>query len=592
MPDPQQLSATIKDNNQVKDDDAAIDHLINELGKFESEPDDEGEAVSEITDYANKADLEYLIKDNVFIDNPSSTWHFAKKATVISPTSLKGVINAVKYAEQKNLRIHGIGSRHSYSSVTSTDHCYIDLARSFKYSRSHHDQTVKTIDQQSLNLLKNGLDKNKYFDVPGGMYIHMINHVLCPDNNAETAQFGHKRMYNMGGGDVQSFAGAFSTGTHGSGGKYSAYHDMVRSIVVVAAEGKVYRVEPSEGFTSPDKHDAFYQQNPILIKPELIHDDDKFYSLLVSMGCFGIIYSAIIEVAEMTLLYEETTYYKSGWNDQLKEKFKKPILPEDPDDELFYYVQVNPYKLNRKKNNSVLIKVAKPTKIPGAAKRENRRNLWPSVFANCGLSTRVIRSLANSGDFPKRRFIESALKSRNDNRNKGNGYADLAYKIWNGGNGKLISFGTAMEVAFPVEQVPEVMELIFATLEVLGKMGRGYCLNAPIALRFVRPSKAYLAPNYGTYEGQEIKEWCYVEIIRVNANDPEIDKKELEIFQHFQQMLFLKGGRPHWGLNFRFNFTPDIVQKLYPKFDKWKEAYSFFNQTGVFGNEFSRSIGM
>ena len=48
MPDPQQLSATIKDNNQVKDDDAAIDHLINELGKFESEPDDEGEAVSEL----------------------------------------------------------------------------------------------------------------------------------------------------------------------------------------------------------------------------------------------------------------------------------------------------------------------------------------------------------------------------------------------------------------------------------------------------------------------------------------------------------------------------------------------------------------
>jgi L-gulono-1,4-lactone dehydrogenase len=579
--------------NRVKDDDKAVDLLINDFDKLEKgDITDEGEEVPEIINLIKKAGVEYFIKENEFINNPAATWDFAKRATILFPYTLRGVVNAVKYAEDNHLKLRGLGSRHSFSPVTATDHCYIDLSKTFGYSRTKHDETVKELDQNAIELLKDGVDKAKYFDVPGGMNIHMINHVLCPDSNIEVAHFGQKRMFNMGGGDVQTFAGAFSTGTHGSGGKYSTYHDTVRSIVLVAAEGKVYRVEPSDGLTSPTKHNKYYHDNPGKIKPALIQDDDKFYSLLVSMGCFGIIYSAIIEITEMTMLYEESTYYKSGWNDKLKQSFNKPVLPEISDEEYFYYVQVNPYKLNRKRNNSVLIKVATPTKIPGAAKRENRRNLWPSIFANSGLSTRIIRGLANSGDFPKRRLIESALKSRNDNRYRGNGYADLAYKIWNGGNGKLISFGTAIEVAFPVEKVPEVMDLIFATLEVVGKMGRGYYLNAPIALRFVRPSKAYLAPNYHEYEGNEIKEWCFVEIIRVNSRDPEVDKKELEIYQHFQQMLYLKGGRPHWGLNFRFNFTSDNVKKLYPKFDKWSDACKFFNSSGVFENEFTRAVGL
>jgi L-gulono-1,4-lactone dehydrogenase len=583
----------VKTINLQKDDDRAIDSLINDLNKLETTNLlEEGEDVPEIKNFTKKTEAEYFIKENEFITNPSGTWDFAKTTTILSPYTLQGVVNAVKYVETNQLKVRGLGSRHSFSPVTATDHCYIDLSKTFTYSRAKHNETVKDLDQSPLSLLKDGVESKNYFNVPGGMNIHMINHVLCPDNNAELAHFGQKRMYNMGGGDVQTFAGAFSTGTHGSGGKYSAYHDMVRSIVVVAAGGKVYRVEPNDGLTSPTKHNKYYQGNPRQIKPELIQDDDKFYSLLVSMGCFGIIYSAIIEIADMTMLYEEITYHKSGWNDKLKQTIEKPVLPEDPNKEYFYYVQVNPYKLNRKRNNSVLIKVATPTSIPGSAKRENRRNLWPSLFANSGLSTKIIRTLANSGDFPKKRFIETSLKSRNDNRYSGNGYADLAYKIWNGGNGKLISFGTAIEVAFPTEKVPEVMELIFATLEVVGKMGRGYYLNAPIALRFVRPSKAYLAHNYYKFEGKEVKEWCYVEIIRVNSGNPEIDKKELEIFQHFQQMLYLKGGRPHWGLNFRFNFTQDNVQKLYPEFEKWCNAYRFFNASGVFANEFSRSIGL
>jgi hypothetical protein len=193
---------------------------------------------------------------------------------------------------------------------------------------------------------------------------------------------------------------------------------------------------------------------------------------------------------------------------------------------------------------------------------------------------------------PKKRVIESSLRSLNDNSKKGRGYTDIAYKIWNSGSGKMKSIGTGIEVAFPSDELPEVMDLLLATIEKMASIGRGYYLNSPIALRFVRPSKVYLAPNFHHYKGKEVAEWCYIEILRVNSKDVDDDKREMEIFQHLQLMLTLKGGRPHWGLNFRFNFDKALLSQLYPKFDTWMEAFRFFNAKGTFDNEFSRNAGL
>ena len=114
-----------------------------------------------------------------------------------------------------------------------------------------------------------------------------------------------------------------------------------------------------------------------------------------------------------------------------------------------------------KKYPSILVKEVCPTANPGSGKRETRRKLWPSVFANWPLSVNLIRHISNSGLLPRRRIIESSLKSQNDNKNnKGRGYTDIAYKIWNSGSGKMISIGTGIEVAFPVKEIPEVLEIL------------------------------------------------------------------------------------------------------------------------------------
>jgi hypothetical protein len=578
----------------LADDEQSVEQLLEIVEKPEASDEmmEEGDQVPEVMNVVTHLDSEYDIKQNEFITNPAQTWDFAKAVTIIFPHSLKGVVNAVKYAEENHLKIRGLGSRHSFSLAPATDDCYVDLSKTFKYSPVAHNQTVQYLDQDSLNQLKDGLNKKAHFDVPGGMTIQMLNHVLCPDTNTDIAKFGRKRLFNMGGGDVQTFAGAFSTGTHGSGGKYSAYHDMIRSIVVVADAGKVYRVEPSNGITDPQKHKAYFAIHPEKVNIELIQDDDKFYSLAVSMGCFGIIYSAIIEITEMTLLHSEAKYHKAGWTKEYKQKFSKPVLPADPEDEYFYYILLNPYTLKRRKNPSILIKEVTPSNIPGSGKKETRRKLWPSVFASWPLSVNLIRHITNSGVLPKKRVIESSLRSLNDNSKKGRGYTDIAYKIWNSGSGKMKSIGTGIEVAFPSDELPEVMDLLLATIEKMASIGRGYYLNSPIALRFVRPSKVYLAPNFHHYKGKEVAEWCYIEILRVNSKDVDDDKREMEIFQHLQLMLTLKGGRPHWGLNFRFNFDKALLSQLYPKFDTWMEAFRFFNAKGTFDNEFSRNAGL
>lgn len=575
----------------IPNDNEAVDEIIKLSAKQPIDIQEDGDTVASIENIKADSTYDFDFKEDVFINNPAETWDFARKTTVIYPKSLQGLIDAVKFAESKSWRIRGIGSRHSFSNAPAADHCYIDLSKTFTYQYSLHSQHVKLLDQQPLELLKTDIDKRYHINLPAGINIHMINHILHPDNN-DIRHFGEKRLFNMGGGDVQTLAGAFSTGTHGSGGKYSAYHDMLRSLLLVCSNGRAFRIEPANGMTDPARNRQFYQQNPNLPQVELIQDDDTFYASLVNMGCFGIFFSVIMEITDMKLLHQEATYVQGGWNRKLKNRFTNGFLPKNPDNEYYYYLQLNPYVLQGRNNPSILIKEIKPTNDPGSGKKETRPKFWPNVFANWNFSVNLIRHLANAGNMPKKRIIESSLRTQHDNQERGKGYTDLAYNIWNAGSGKLKSIGTGIEIAFPVAEAPEVIDILMASMAHIGKKGRGYYLNAPIALRFVRPSKALLAPNYHSFKGQEVKEWCYIEVLRVNSKQADDDRRELEIFQYLQKMMFLAGGRPHWGLNFGFEFTQQLLYDLYPGFEQWKKAFHFFNSNGTFDNPLTRQLGL
>lgn len=597
-------------------DSEAIDALYTALKAEAKQPYSDMEELDDERDFLDGqedtlefiqfADQDFKVSENVRVTNPAATWDYVVPVKYIVPSSLKGTINAVRYAESQELKIKVLGSRHSFSNVCQTDGCYFDMGRCHPYqpkrqkkgyTSANHNKAVHKLDQTSLGLLKGSVDSDYCFDVPGGMKIHMINRILCSDKPKDENRFGPKRMYNMGGGDVQSFAGAFSTGTHGTGGTLTAYHDMVLSILLVASDGRVFRVESKSGITDAKKHDAYYASNPNQPQVKLLQDNDLFNALKVNMGCFGIVFSVIIKIKDMDLLKETITYHEgsptktnAGWA-KIKKLVNEDFLPKDPNIEEFKSININPYKVKNNLSQSAGLKHSKITKTAGETFKENNRKLWPGSLNRLGVVASLVRWISNEGKMPKRRLIETAIRSLDDNETgKGKGYTDKAYKIWNAGTGKLKSVGTGIEFAFPVDQAVDVVDRIIEFLEREGDTGRGYYLNAPMTLRFVRPSDAFLAPNYRYYKGQEVKLWCYIEILRVNSYHPDDDIRELELFKFLQNMMMIHGGRPHWGLNFKFPFTRTILTQLYPEFEKWLKAYHYFSPTGSFDNQLTDSF--
>jgi len=314
------------------------------------------------------------------------------------------------------------------------------------------------------------------------------------------------------------------------------------------------------------------------------------------MGCFGIIYSVIIEIKDMTLLQENVIYQKGGWTKTEKEKaiqLQRIWVENEPEKELFYSLQLNPYKVGKARNASSITKIVLPTKKLPKKKNKKKRNFWPSFLTNFDLAPPIVQLLANSNNFLRRRLIEAALQQQNDNfSNKGKGYVDLAYKVWSAGDGKLATVGSGIEFAFPYEQTTDIADKVMKYVEQEARNKTGLFLNAPIALRFVKPSKAYLAPNYHRYKNKEVKLWGYIEILMVNNNNAKDNEEEYRIFKKLQELLFKAGGRPHWGLNFAFKFNQTRLKKLYPKYNAWKRAFNFFNPNGTFDNDFVRSSGI
>lgn len=592
-----EVLAACQQINQTPDDEQAIELLTTQLqslniADLEEEEAPPQRAVRTRSLPPTQGD-EYELRHYVHMDNPVSTWAWAGAYDVMYPHSLRGLVNGVQYAAARNLTMRCLGARNSFSLICETGDIYVDLSKTVDYDVDRHNELVDQLDVRPIQRLKDSVDKEKYFHALAGMKVYMINHILCPDKPEDKARFGRKRMYNMAGVDHHTFAGAFSTGTHGTGGKYTAWHDTIRSLELVASDGTVYRVEPNDGITDPVKHQAYYEAHPEEVPVVLLQDDDKFYSAIVSMGCFGIIYSVIIEVAEMTMMHQDIIYQKYGLDEGFKEQIRAHVLPEDPEEEFFYALQINPYRVKPDQPHSLMIKRTKITGDQALKGGEKRRKFWPTTFANLGLTTKVIRHLANMGDFPKKRFIESTLRMQHDAGKKGGGYTDLSYKIWNGGIGKLKAFGVGLEFCIPVEEVPEILDLFLAMIEQIGEQGNGYYLNSPISLRFARPSKGYLANNYYLdRNGNEVKEWCHFEVIRVNSANEEDDRKERELLMHLQQFFKAHGARPHWGLNLQYDFSVELLRELYPKFDEWLAAYHFFNKTGVFANTFTRRAGL
>ncbi len=389
---------------------------------------------------------------------------------------------------------------------------------------------------------------------------------------------------NMGGSDVQGFMGAASTSTHGSGIGLKPFPDLIASMVLIGSNGKAFRLEPKDGITDPV---LYAQSDEYKVHGiELIQDDELFYSATVSMGCFGVIFSVIIEVVDFYYLKEERT--PSTWEVE-REKLVTLGLNHIRQNRHFE-LAVNPYPVNEKgeldtvngsrycivtTRNIVSKPVADPKNPTG-----DRRNFLSSLASGLYFVGSISVFMFNRKPKNIPRSIAGSLKRIVDCDKEGGGYADKYYNVLNQGLLEMKFFGYASEIAFTMQDNTYI-HAIDKILEESVRMAEehGQYNPSPIAIRFTDDSHSYLSMMHNMAA-------CSVEVVSLKGF---IGGEDFQ--RRIEREMIAFNGRPHWGLHLE-ELSFDRIQKLYPKFPVWLEAYKKFNHSSVFNNPFTDRTGI
>ena len=494
-----------------------------------------------------------IIRENV-------EWNNTIKAQKVTPfrymivESLDDVIQAVKEAESQGMRIKPVGAGHSPSDIAITDGYLIDTKQLNKFLE---------------------LDKNQL--LPSGEDIHLVNieaGITVRDLNKELDKKG-LALINMGAIDEQTIAGAIATCTHGTGRNHPSLPGIIRSMVIVASGGKVYRVEPTNGITDPLKH----REDGV----ELIQDDDFFNSAMVNLGAMGIIYSYIIEVRPTYWLYEKRSVEK--WSDirrQLEDSSLFDDYPIEHNGEVKkrtirgYTIMVNPYETDGERICMVsrTFEVEKPKNL---TRKEKGRTWLSEALSGSPITYWIFLAITNR--FPKflPKLVGTGIKSTVKDK-----FINISHKVLYTGSAYIQNKSTSCEFAYDLDgkQYLQTMDDLFAKIRQLSEEHNIHPA-IPIGLRFTQASPAYISPEYGS-------DVCYVVT-------PSL------LYQHgarlilnsYQDIHIKNGGKPHWAkMTNRVDGRTDLIRRWYPKLDTWLRVMRFFNSKDTFSNCFTDRMGL
>lgn len=167
-----------------------------------------------------------------------SNWSGSVKSSpreLIRPSSIDELARMVKQYGRERRQLRVVGAGHSFTPIAHTDDVLISL---------DDVQGIETIDTEKRTA-----------SVLGGTKLKMLGNALFEHGMAQE---------NLGDIDVQSIAGAISTGTHGTGINFGTLATQVEGFTLVTATG--------------DLLECSLEQNP-----------DIFKAAQVSLGTLGII---------------------------------------------------------------------------------------------------------------------------------------------------------------------------------------------------------------------------------------------------------------------------------------------------------------
>lgn len=382
----------------------------------------------------------------------------AKPAKVFQPASSEETAELVRWAAAEGRKLKVYGSGHSFSGIAAPQDCQVSL-------------------DAQRGLLSSDRDK-KQVTLAAGTKLHEIPALIEPLGLA---------MANLGDIDKQSIAGAFSSGTHGTGNAFGGIATQVAALTIVTGTGEVIEATPT---THPDIWPA----------------------LPVNLGALGIITAVTLQAVDAFDLdaVEETLPLSA-----VTEKFAETTRGSDHFE--FYWFP-----------HTDLASTKRNTRItPGSSALPSRSGLQTflddEVLANEGF--RALTAL--DGLFPKlvppvNRFAAKTMT--------GSSFTGASHEIFV--RSRRVRFHE-MEYAFPRENLMAV----FAELQQLIS-DRGWLIEFPVEVRTAAADELWMSTAYQRDTG-------YLAVHRHHRKDPK------EYFTAFEELAKRYQGRPHWGkMNF------------------------------------------
>lgn len=458
---------------------------------------------------------------------------------IYEPETIDDVAQIVVQAERDGVTARAVGSGHSWSDAALTEGYLMKTNRLARVPAPEPDFIRAEWAERSL------------VRAEAGIRIKELNAYLDPQGLA---------LQQMGGYDHQTVAGVMSTSTHGSGIAYGPLNDFVHSVDLVASGGEVHRIERSDGPTDPMAYELHHGTARTLHQ-----DDDTFNAVAVSIGCMGVLCTALVEVREKFYLREVRELHP--WS-KVRADLEDGAVLRDNDHYEFVF---SPY--TRKHEYPCLVTTRNPVANPSHKMLDKRMRNWiVELLATFPLTSRLLNLVLRLFPGLSPMLLETAMTALVKDE-----YDEVSYKVFNIGNANLVpALSGEVGVAIDGRHIAAV-ERIFEIAEDY-KSRSGIYQSAPIALRFVKASPAYLSMMNG-------QDTAMLELIQLNGA-----RGALELTNAYEEALYELGGRPHWGqLN---AMTPAFVSSAYPHYADWQDVHATFNASGVFDSPFSRRVGL
>ena len=353
-------------------------------------------------------------------------------------SSVDDVVETVRFARDRGLAIRPIGAGHSFTGIAATDGVQLDIS------------ALDGLLEVDGDLVTLGAGTNLY----------QLPALLGPHGLA---------LANMGDIDVQTIAGATSTGTHGTGAAFGGLATQITAVTLVTAAGELLHVSETEN-------------------AELLP------AARLGLGALGVLVAIQIRCVPTFLLHaverpEKAETVLAEWEQRLAEN-----------DHFEFYSWPHADLVSTKTNNR--LQPDAPRKPLGRFQRWFENDFMSNTVFTASLETlRVMPGLIPAMN----RFSVKAEANRE--------FTDLSSSVFT--TPRTVRF-REMEYAVPVERIPEALTAIHNLIA-----RKGWRISFPLEVRASAADDLWLSTASGRATG-------YIAAHRFWRDDPAEYFREIE----------------------------------------------------------------